>query len=304
MKKILTILTIMMVIATLGFAATIKLEPAKQRKLNVFFSNFSEANVESFAQGALSDQAMLDFALRHLYINKFKSLKKSKDGCSVIATTEQVDTATMKYFGQKVKQHKESSYTIPCADGEVFYFSQLDSLEDIGNKAFKATGTIYSNGPDGIPDVHGTPADWKETEEDVSVASKFSALIKSEGERYILVEYSLVDAASDESQAVVTPEPATEVQSPAKINDEDLKSLLMKDVFDWQMLDEKGKIALVKQIKKVWRADGYETDANAIDAKTLCDKMILGDQANVFESACKAAEISMDPYWPIYNSQE
>ena len=98
-------------------------------------------------------------------------------------------------------------------------------------------------------------------------------------------------------------EPAKAGKSVAKLDKAHVKDLLMKDIFDWQQLDEAAKIALVDQIKEVWRSDGYETDANAIDAKTIVENMVLGDQANVFESACKAANIDMEPYWKIYNQE-
>jgi len=208
MKKILTLLAVIMTIASIGLAEPMKLEPAQQKNLNVFFSNFSEAHVASFSQGTLTDQAMIDFALRHLYINKLKSLKPSKDGYSVIATTKQVDTAAMKYFGQKPSQHKEKSYSIPVADGDMFIFSQLDTLEDIGSDTFKANGTIYSTGSGGTPDVHATPAEWEKAGEEVSVAGKFSALIKAQDERHILVEYLPIESAPDETEPAASTEPA------------------------------------------------------------------------------------------------
>ena len=98
-------------------------------------------------------------------------------------------------------------------------------------------------------------------------------------------------------------QPAKTVKVAAKLDKEHVKDLLTKDIFDWQLLDEAAKVALVSQIKEVWRSDGYENDANAIDAKTIVDRMVLGDQANVFESACKAAGIDIEPYWKIYNQE-
>jgi hypothetical protein len=303
MKKILTLLAVIMTVASMGLAEPMKLEPAQQKNLNVFFSNFSEAQVASFSQGALTDQTIVDFALRHLYLNKFKSLKPSKDGLSVTATTEQVDTAAIKYFGQKPAQHKEKTYSIPLADGEAFFFSQLDTLEDIGSDTFKASGTIYSTGSGGTPDVHATPADWEKAGEEVSVAGKFSALIKAQDERHILVEYLPTEIVADETAAAASVEPE-KAESAPKLDKEHVKNLVTKDIFDWQLLDEAGKIALIQQIKQVWRANGHETDANAMEAGAIIEKMVLGDQANVFESACKAAGIDMEPYWKIYNDQE
>ena len=209
MKKILTFLLVLATVA--GYAAPMKFEPAQQKKMNTFFSNFSEAYVESFKADALTDDVMKNFALRHLYINKFKALTKSKDGDSVMATVEQVDTATMKFFGKKLQKHAEKTYAIPLADGEMFTFSQLDTLEDLGNNSFKAEGTIYTTGSGGTPDVHGNPEAWKKAGEEVDASGKFSALIKSEGERYILVEYTLAEDGNAEPKAdAKTEAPATE----------------------------------------------------------------------------------------------
>ncbi len=99
-------------------------------------------------------------------------------------------------------------------------------------------------------------------------------------------------------------EPAKKADNAPKLDKEHVKNLVTKDIFDWQLLDEAGKIALIQQIKQVWRANGHETDANAMEAGAIIEKMVLGDQANVFESACKAAGIDMEPYWKIYNDQE
>ncbi len=99
-------------------------------------------------------------------------------------------------------------------------------------------------------------------------------------------------------------EPAKKADNAPKLDKEHVKNLVTKDIFDWQLLDEAGKIALIQQIKQVWRANGHETDANAMEASAIIEKMVLGDQANVFESACKAAGIDMEPYWKTYNDQE
>jgi len=173
------------------FAAPMKLTTDQQKKLNVFFSNFSESYVPSFTEA--TDEIMTNFALSHNYINKFKSLKTTKDGLSVTVTPDQLDTTAKKYFGKPIIKHREKIYTMPLADGEAFTFSQLDSLEDLGDKLFKAEGTIYMTSSGGTPDVHANPEAWKKADEEVEAISKFSAKIKSEGDRYILVEYTVTD---------------------------------------------------------------------------------------------------------------
>lgn len=116
----------------------------------------------------------------------------------------------------------------------------------------------------------------------------------------------ICESVSDPLEGSEAPaaEPAKKVENAPKLDKEQLRALVMKDIFDWQLLDEAGKIALIEQIKQVWRSKGHETDANAMEAAAIREKMVLGDQANVFESACKAAGISMEPYWKIYNNEE
>ncbi len=115
----------------------------------------------------------------------------------------------------------------------------------------------------------------------------------------------ICESVSDPLEGSEAPaaEPVKAAGSAPQLDKEYVKSLVTKDIFDWQLLDEAGKIALIQQIKQVWRANGHETDANAMEAGTIREKMVLGDQANVFESACKAAGIDMEPYWKTYNQE-
>lgn len=280
MKNLLAALLIF--VCASSFAEPMKLEPAQQKKFNTFFSNFSESYVPSFTSP--TDEIMLEFSLSHIYKNKFKTLKVTKDKLSVIATPEQVNTSSIKYFGKAPSAHKEKEYIMPIADGEAFVFSQLDKIEDIGNNFFKAEGTVYMTGSGGTPDVHATPESWKKAGEEVEATARFSARIKSEGERYILVEYSVVEVQTENQSGDQSDESAAE----PFVFDGDI---MMADVFDWQRLDEKGKLDLVGKIKALWRSKGAETDKNAMDAKTIIEKMVMGDQANVLESACEAAGI-------------
>ncbi|MBU1109615.1 MAG: hypothetical protein KKB51_23235 [Candidatus Riflebacteria bacterium] len=87
-------------------------------------------------------------------------------------------------------------------------------------------------------------------------------------------------------------------------------SVMMLDIFDWNMPNANGnpksdadRLAIIKKIKQIWRATGAETDKNAVPAQTILDKMVLGDQANIFESACEAAGIDPAPFWKLRDSQ-
>jgi len=174
----------------------VKLNAVEKKQLDTFFSNFSETNLKSFKQDSLPQEALLDFALSHIYKNAYKSLKHSKDGASAIIPTALVDKTTEKYFGQKLKKHEKAEYLVPLATGEAYTFSQITGLQGVGQDLFQAEGIIYISSSGGTPDPHGTWATWKKAGEDVQQIGKFSALIKKEltgNKRYILLEYNVVN---------------------------------------------------------------------------------------------------------------
>lgn len=202
MKKTLLpfIILLSLISAQLSAQTEVKMNAAEKKKFNTFFSNFSESNLNSFSKENLADSALIDFALRHCYLNKFKSLEKSKDGTSVIVPAKLVDEVTTKYFGKNAKDHGKAPYSVPLADGEGFTFSQIKSLKDLGQDQFQAAGTIYSTGSGGTPDPHGTPEEWKKAGEEVSPSGDFSALIKKEKgdkEHFTLLEYTVTEKASE-----------------------------------------------------------------------------------------------------------
>ncbi|WP_295455338.1 hypothetical protein [uncultured Thiodictyon sp.] len=189
MKKFLVFLFLLVPCLAVMAQSEVTLDPAQQKALNVFFSNFSEADLRSFTPQTLSDATLLEFALAHNLINRLKSLQKSKDGYSVIITSEQVDRAAEKYFGKRLTHHRSSTYTQPLADGEAYTFSQVRSLADLGGHTYLANGVIYSGD---TPNPHGTPAQWQQAGEAVAQVGSFVAKIKSVGERYVLIEYKVI----------------------------------------------------------------------------------------------------------------
>lgn len=193
-KKWLTPFVLVLFAASALAQSESKLGAAEKRKLDTFFSNFSEVNMQSFKKDSLSDKALLDFALMHHYKNNFKSLKRSSDGASVIVPAERVDQATLKYFGRKIGKHAKEFYAVPLADGEAVVFSQIGRLVNLGNDLYQAEGVIYSTGSGSTLDQHGTPAEWKKKGEEVDRVGTFTAVIKADSERYILVEYTVKGA--------------------------------------------------------------------------------------------------------------
>lgn len=196
MKFLSTCLIICLFLPSWALAqAEIKMSAGEKKQLDTFFSNFSEAALESFKQNALSQETLLNFALDDIYKNDYKSIKHSKDGNTAIIPAALVDKVTEKYFGQKIKKHEKSEYSVPEASGEAIKFSQIARLLGAGKDTFVAEGVIYQTGSGGTPDPHGNPAAWKKAGEEVEQLGKFSALITKEktgNERYILLEYQVV----------------------------------------------------------------------------------------------------------------
>ena len=85
----------------------IKMSSGEKKQLDTFFSNFSEAGLQSFKQNSLSQEALLNFALDHIYKNDYKSIKHSKDGNTAIIPAALVDKVTEKYFGQKTQKARK-----------------------------------------------------------------------------------------------------------------------------------------------------------------------------------------------------
>lgn len=186
--------------ATYGLSLTpterLTLDAPARRALNTFFSNFAEARVPSFDRNMLGDRTLREFALAHLYINRFRDLKVSADGQTVSASGPQVDRVTERYFGRTVTDHAGAPYEIPLADGEPLPFAQIGSLVDLGDGHFRALGTLYTPAGPGTVDVHADPATWAALGDEAPTATdRFMAHLQQvsgpKGPRYILLEYQL-----------------------------------------------------------------------------------------------------------------
>jgi hypothetical protein len=195
MRKFLIIIMCFFLPSSAMAQSEIHLHGVEKTQLDTFFSNFSEANMKSFKQNSLTREALLNFALNHIYKNADKSLQRSKDGSAVIIPAALVDQTTEKYFGHKLQKHEKSKYPVSLASGEAYTFSQITRLSGAGTDLFQAEGVIYMTGSGGTPDPHGTPQAWKKAGEEVERIGKFSALIKKDRTgkgRYFLLEYHVV----------------------------------------------------------------------------------------------------------------
>ncbi|MDD5361065.1 MAG: hypothetical protein PHN88_02965 [Ignavibacteria bacterium] len=180
----------------------IKLSDEEQKKLNVFFSNFSEVNLESFTSENIKDETLIDFGILHIYKNSRNKFEKIDNSNSKIKS-DFVNEAVFQYFGKNIKSHKSTGtfkfkngyYYLPVADGEAFIFSQVARMTDLGKDFFSAEVNVYSTGSGWTGNVHSNPKDWgKNGEEAPALSGKFRAKIQRDTDssgnvRYILIDY-------------------------------------------------------------------------------------------------------------------
>ncbi|EKQ54542.1 MULTISPECIES: hypothetical protein [unclassified Clostridium] len=173
-----------------------------KKKLDTFFSNFSEVHLKSFEKDKLDDSSLIAFGIGHIMINNFKLIQLKGDKGYIKA--EDVDEKALYYFGKKVNQHKNTGeyifenglYKITMASGDAYTFSQIDKLYDLGNNKYKAEVSVYTASSGYTGDSHGTIDEWRASGDEVpKLSNKVTATIEKinqdGNERYILIEYNM-----------------------------------------------------------------------------------------------------------------
>ncbi|WP_394793827.1 hypothetical protein [Armatimonas sp.] len=185
------------------------LSTGERRALNTFFSNFSEAGVEPFKRGQLSDQQLIRFALLHERINARRQIIRAGKG---YVSAGRVDELCLRYFGQKPKRHGVSApkrlsdhteyhagqYSFPLGDGEGPTFSQVRKLRSAPGGLFEAEVEVYS-GPNGWEgDPHSSPSSWHDNGDGIpTLDCRMRCLIQNvrtkKAPRYVLLEYQIIE---------------------------------------------------------------------------------------------------------------
>ena len=194
MKRLLALCFVALMLPCLALAGTDgPLRPEEKKKLDVFFSNFAEANMKSFDRDSLTDDAMLYFATWHCVFNADASLKRIHGGSDIVIPAAVIDRITEKYFGRTIQQHKKNSYVESLATGEAYVFAQVDELQKRDDGTWLAKGTEYYTGAGAAIDPHATAKAWKKAGVDVRTSRRFAGVIrKTDGDkgRFVLLEYT------------------------------------------------------------------------------------------------------------------
>ena len=180
----------------------VKLIPVEKKKLNIFFSNFSEVNLKPFTNASISDEDFINFGVLHNYKNNYKLFTRVDDANGKIKE-DYVNASIMKFFGRTVNSHKSTSdykykngfYFIQLADGEAYTFSQIEKLIDIGNDLYIAFVNVYTASSGWTGDTQASPKEWSaDSDGKPELTGKFKATFKisndSKGEQvYTLIDY-------------------------------------------------------------------------------------------------------------------
>jgi len=180
----------------------VKLTSEEQKKLNTFFSNFSEVNLKPFKRGEISNDELINFGVYHNYKNNPKYFEKSGEG-NVRLKEGYVVNSVQKYFGLTLGEQKSTPdikyksgyYYIPEADGEAFTFSQVEKVIDIGYDQFIAYVNVYTASSGWTGNVHSNPNEWNaDGEGKPELSGKYKASyskgVNPNGETaYTLVDY-------------------------------------------------------------------------------------------------------------------
>lgn len=205
-KRFLVILTSLFIVisfcnsSAFGEEKEIQLNQGEWKKLNTFFSNFSEVFLKPFEKGQISNNELVRFGIIHNFWNNYKLFQRYNSN-DLKLDKKYVEASVEKYFGIKSITHESSGdatykdgyYIIPNGAGEVYSFSQVTKFIDIGNGYYVAYLNIYYAGSGFTGDPHGNLKTWQKDGDIPELGEKMKATIQkvaSNGQaRYILIDY-------------------------------------------------------------------------------------------------------------------
>lgn len=176
-----------------------EMEEKERIRMDTFFSNFAEVFLPEFSLDAPDNAALINFGVRHIYINRYHAVKRL-DADTMGVSLEDVQNAVRKYFGraiiaQSTTQHvyKYGYFHLTPAEGE-FAFAQVLELKKGEQGIWHGKVAVYQASGGFAGNVHGTIADWKKT--DPELIPELSAVYRvkvsvspEDADRFILREY-------------------------------------------------------------------------------------------------------------------
>jgi hypothetical protein len=189
----------------------VPLTPMERGRLNIFFSNFSEAGVQPFDRGLLSDAQLIKFGIWHRYRNPSKNPKTPDfehipgSASKMRLRKERVDGSCLYFFGRKPTQHFSikdypfdgQGYIVSFGDGDPVPFSYVVAFRSLGANRYEAIVDDYE-AHDFWPGYPNTPPSGREefSGDPYTPFQQMRAVVRKvsgEGKpRYLLEEYHRV----------------------------------------------------------------------------------------------------------------
>lgn len=166
----------------------INLSDDEHRKINIFFSNFSEAYMTEFDIDNYNLGELINFAYVHNTINNYNLI--GVDGYEMYIDKSHVEKTINKYFGLNIShgnvggfQYRNGKYYTQAASGENYsFFSHVDALKDNKDGTYSAEISIYSdNNYDGVNSVYyNSKKTWENIQNSYEYLGKAEAKAKPE----------------------------------------------------------------------------------------------------------------------------
>lgn len=184
----------------------VRLDPAQWRAMNVFVSNFAEAEVEPFHRGEIPHATLVRFGVMHTVVNAPERVDHTflQAGLERVRARDAAAAVT-KYFGVRLAHragtvgdlfkitYADGYYVFPGADYPSRPFAQVIRLVDAGAGEFVATVGIYDV-PDAGAERYGTPFEEMVragyvTGQGPTMRARIRRVRERGRERYVLLEY-------------------------------------------------------------------------------------------------------------------
>ena len=182
----------------------------ERNRLDTFFSNFAEVFLPEFTLDAPENSALIDFGVRHTYLNRDYAVKRLQEDKLAVGL-EEVQQVVRKYFGRSVRACSTSQYTykngyfyLTPGAGD-FVFAQILYWTEGQNGIWQGKVAVYGAGSGFTGNVHGTSAEWEKTDSEsmpeLSAIYRVKASVSPEdANRFILREYRLSDCCCGQEQ--------------------------------------------------------------------------------------------------------
>ena len=119
------------------------------KKLNMFLSNFSEAQFEDYSQDAYSNAQLIRYSFIHNFINNDSKIQWTESSMGI--SSIDVNNDAQRFFGKVVPlestgdwNYANGTFYTPAAMGESYaYFSIVTDVRDSGNGIFDVEFSVF-----------------------------------------------------------------------------------------------------------------------------------------------------------------